>query len=322
MDKNIVENYFNENATRWVADSYGNEEYKYPIGLHRMRITADIINENFKSKKINSIDIGCGGGNLCLLLAELGHNMTGIDLSKEMINLSKEKLSQLSPDVASRVRFMNCDFMDEGLQEEYFDAISALGVIGYQNDEDSFFNSIRRLLKPKGILIVSCRNRLFNMTSLTPYTIKEIENGSAVDLINEIEELYCSIPESMSAEFIKNIETTISVISKRPDVISNKENNAKSIKPGRSGIKFADLTSMNPSQHTPKQLTEIAKRHGLTNVGYRGVHPHLFIPKLNYLLPPKVFNALSDSLNSFEKLPVSLIWSSCFIGVFKKESNI
>ena len=74
-----MENYFNENATRWVADSYGNEEYKYPIGLHRMRITADIINENFKSKKINSIDIGCGGGNLCLLLAELGHNMVDQD---------------------------------------------------------------------------------------------------------------------------------------------------------------------------------------------------------------------------------------------------
>lgn len=322
MDKNIVENYFNENAASWLADAYGDEKYKYPIGHHRIRITADIVSENFKSKKINLIDIGCGGGNLCLLLADSGYNMTGIDISKEMINFAKEKLSSLSPDVASRVKFLNCDLLDEGLQTEHFDAVSALGVIGYQKDDDSFFKSIRRLLKPKGIFIVSCRNRLFNMTSLTHYTIKEIENGSAVDLINEIEELYCPIPESISAEFVKNIEATVSAITKRADAVSNKENNTKSNKPGGLDIKFADLTSMNPNQLTPKQLTEIAKRHGFSNIGYRGVHPHLFIPKLNYLLPPKVFNLLSDSLNTFEKLPISLLWSSCFIGVYRKESSI
>ncbi|MBI5354095.1 MAG: class I SAM-dependent methyltransferase [Chloroflexi bacterium] len=37
------------------------------------------------------LDIGCGTGSLSVILAELGHKVTGIDLSPSMITLAKEK---------------------------------------------------------------------------------------------------------------------------------------------------------------------------------------------------------------------------------------
>ena len=40
-------------------------------------------------------------------------------------------------------------------------------------------------------------------------------------------------------------------------------------------------------------------------------------PNINKLLPPKVFNQISSCLNVLEDLPVSLTWSSVFIGAFK-----
>ena len=40
------------------------------------------------------------------------------------------------------------------------------------------------------------------------------------------------------------------------------------------------------------------------------------------LLPPNIFNEFSGCLEALEHLSVSLIWSSVFIGVFKKRNKL
>jgi len=152
------------------------------------------------------------------------------------------------------------------------------------------------------------------MTSISNYTIKEIEDGNAIELIKEIEELYGSISEEDSIMFVKNLEDSTKGLL---NVLKQESGDQKV--DFKKSVKSADLSSMNPRQHTPKQLNAIAETHGYMNVGSYGVHPHLMIPKFNYLLPPRVFNSVSDSLCVFEKLPISLIWSSCFISVFEKK---
>ena len=42
-------------------------------------------------KKLSIIDIGCGPGRYVYDLAKLGHNVTGIDISSDMINIAKKK---------------------------------------------------------------------------------------------------------------------------------------------------------------------------------------------------------------------------------------
>ncbi|MFH1791702.1 MAG: hypothetical protein ABH885_06960, partial [Candidatus Omnitrophota bacterium] len=72
-------------------------------------------------------------------------------------------------------------------------------------------------------------------------------------------------------------------------------------------------------QHTPQGLKTIAGRHGFAHEAFYGVHPHIIAPPLNKLLPPKLYNTISKSLEALEHLPVSLTWSSQFIGVFRKK---
>ena len=73
------------------------------------------------------------------------------------------------------------------------------------------------------------------------------------------------------------------------------------------------------AQQSPREFVTIAKEAGFQNLGLYGVHPHLLVPKMNTLLPPQLFNNISDSLCVFEDLPISLTWSSVFIAVFQKE---
>lgn len=314
MDNDKVKKYFSEKANFWLSESYDENEYAYPIGFHRTRIVQGIIKEQFGSNKINLLDIGCGGGDLCLSVVKLGHNATGMDQSEEMLKESDRKKSELSEKEASRLNFVKSNFLKNELPDESFGVVSAIGFIGYIDDDNSFFINAGRLVKKGGLLIVSCRNRLFNMTSISNYTIKEIEDGNAIELIKEIEELYGSISEEDSIVFVNNLDNSTKGLL---NVLKQKKGDQKA--DNEYSIKSADLSSMNPRQHTPKQLNAVAETHGFMNVGSYGVHPHLMIPKLNYLLLPRVFNSISDSLCVFEKLPISLIWSSCFISVFEKK---
>ena len=65
------------------------------------------------------LDVGCGTGEICLLLAEMGHQVTGIDLSEKMLALarSKAKSSRL------KARFEPGDAEALVFNDESFDAV-------------------------------------------------------------------------------------------------------------------------------------------------------------------------------------------------------
>ncbi|MCK4589160.1 MAG: methyltransferase domain-containing protein [Nanoarchaeota archaeon] len=320
MDNEVVKNYFSMNADAWLSKAYSYKEHSYPLGYHRLRILLDILKEKFSDEKINLVDVACGGGDLCISVAKQGYSVTGIDQSEEMLEKANHKLSLLPEEVSTKTKFIHKNFINDNLPENVFDVATSMGFIGYLDNDDILFSKVNKMLKPKGIFIVSCRNRLFNMASISHYTIREIRNGAAKKLIDEIEELYSKIPNKEAQQFVENIKKQVTEVSSFMEQHLELEKDKEPISTETSSrpIKYADLTSINPRQHTPKELSASAEKSGFSCLGFYGAHPHLFIPKLNYLLPPQIFNRLSDSLQAFEKLPISLIWSSCFIGVFQK----
>jgi len=315
MDKNDISRYFSENAADWLSDAYDQGDYNYPVGLHRTRLVTEILDGLFDSQGLNLIDIGCGGGDLCISAAQLGYHATGIDQSAEMIGVADARRRSLPADTASRVSFKRCslDEIDQHLSSNAYAVATAMGFIGYLPDDGLLFAAAHKLLKPGGRLIVSCRNRLFNMTSISKYTVHEIKNSTALALIEELEELYHHIPEKNTVQFLQLLKETASQFQleqleprQKVDTVSSSETEAVS------------TPTIEARQHTPKQLGATAKSYGFTNTGLYGVHPHIIAPRLNTLLPPQVFNRLSDCLCAFEKLPISLAWSSVFLAVFQK----
>jgi SAM-dependent methyltransferase len=184
-----------------------------------------------------------------------------------------------------------------------------MGFIGYLPSDDILFSIANKLLKPGGKLIVSCRNRLFNVFSGSKYLPLEIENDFADSLVQEANRLFHQVPAGLAEKFLISLKETSSHILETDFGKSNKNEH--------TDPEFK--SEIEAKQHTPEQIKHVAESNGFTIKNYYGIHPHIFSPKMNSLLPPQVFNKLSDCLCVFEDQPISLTWSSVFIAVCEKK---
>ncbi len=308
-NKQQVKDYFSRNAASWVAEQYTDQDYCYPVGPNRIRIALHAIDKHYGRSGLRVLDIGCGGGAFCVPLLLRGDHITAIDLSAKMLQIARENVQATGR--TQNIHFIHGDIESTQLQGERFDVISALGLYEYLDDGNAFLRKVKSLLAPGGIAIIDFRNRLFNMASISAYTEQEITNNTAAKLITEINTLYSAIPTEVAHEFIKTTTRISADIAADVDGSDSSIGTTQQLEPEHVGTVTA-------TQQTPDEVRKLAEACGLTITGYYGVHPHLLVPKLNRLLPPKVFNSLSDALLPFEHLPISLIWSSKFIGVFKK----
>lgn len=312
---NDIEKYFRRNAKAWIQDAYSSDGYTYPVGANRLRIVLKILKEYLPSKGSRLLDVGSGGGNLCCQAAKRGYFADGIDRSPDMIACAREKAAGLSKPVSSRVNFYLKEFNDIGsLYPRQYDFITALGLIGYLPDEQKFIKELKRLLKPGGFLVFSCRNRLFNMFPGSIYMRQEIKQGGALGLLDEIDGLYQKVDDVQARFFSSVLQKIAGEFAMKAGLRKSAENN-----PGAALEKFSG--ELKPRQHTPAQIAGLARRTGLKLKGFYGVHPHFLSPRLNRLLPKGMFNAFSDALCAFESSPLSLTWSSVFMVFLQKPSK-
>ena len=71
---------------------YNNFSYYYDLMMQDVcyDIFVDIVKENVSLDK-TILDCGCGTGNVSIPLAKDGYNITGIDLSSDMLTICKSK---------------------------------------------------------------------------------------------------------------------------------------------------------------------------------------------------------------------------------------
>ena len=65
------------------------------------------------------LDLACGTGRVSVKLAEAGHEVVGIDATKQMLELAQKKADSLPDDVRSRVSFLEGDFRNFELQRRF-----------------------------------------------------------------------------------------------------------------------------------------------------------------------------------------------------------
>jgi len=102
---------------------------------------------NVKGKKI--LDAGCGTGISSKILAEKGAKVTGIEISKKMLEIAKEYCKGLG------IKFDKGSIDKLPYEDELFDAILASLVIHYFEDPSNVFKEFHRVLKKDGILVFS-----------------------------------------------------------------------------------------------------------------------------------------------------------------------
>jgi len=104
------------------------------------------------------LDLACGTGSAAVALAAAGYQVTGLDLSPEMVRLATKKAAQAGLDVAFHVG----DMRDFALAEPV-DAVLCLGdAVNHLLDLDDLqraFQCMARALSPGGLLVFDVNTR-------------------------------------------------------------------------------------------------------------------------------------------------------------------
>ena len=105
-------------------------------------------------KKINILDIGCGGGLLCEPLKRLGATVTGIEASKNNIEVAKFHAKEMN----LNINYIKCS--PENLKfKNKFNVILNMEVVEHVSNVDLFIQNCSMLIEKNGIMFVATINK-------------------------------------------------------------------------------------------------------------------------------------------------------------------
>lgn len=109
-----------------------------------------------RSAILDIADIGCGAGTQCLLWAELGHRVYGIDINQPLIELARERSLAAGQSISYEVgSALNLPWPDASM-----DVCLILELLEHVDDWKSCLKECARVLRPGGILFLTTTNKL------------------------------------------------------------------------------------------------------------------------------------------------------------------
>ena len=147
MDENLLRN----SAWLYDVDNRDNLTHDIPFYISYAK--------NYNCKNI--LELGCGTGRITLTLAKEGFNITGLDLSNEMLDVFRQKLDKLDDNAKKKVELIHGSMADFNLNKK-FDLIiapfRAFQCLTDDKDIDNSISCIKNHLTDNGIFIINVFN--------------------------------------------------------------------------------------------------------------------------------------------------------------------
>lgn len=99
-----------------------------------------------KENEINCLDIGCGPGFFSMLLASMGHCVTAVDYSREMLEFARQNCAE----AGVTVRTVQADAQKLPFQDASFDFICSRNLVWNLENPRQAYEEWFRVLKPGG----------------------------------------------------------------------------------------------------------------------------------------------------------------------------
>ncbi len=183
---NLLADYYDKKSKYW--DSFEKDQVLPLLG-------------DVKEKKI--LDVGAGTGRLAVRLANLGAEVTALDISEVMVDKLKAKSYKLKAILGEAE---NLPFDDNS-----FDIVIATFLIVHLKDLEKFFDEVYRVLKPDGLFLVTNINQRKAPEIKVGKDLIEVESyyHKPELVVEELESLAFSVKEN---KFIKEGDTWINQI--------------------------------------------------------------------------------------------------------------
>lgn len=294
--------YYNSDVVEgWLEHVYAQAGADhFPFGLARELVVRAAITRHEPQRDL-AYDLGCGGGQLTIVLAAFGFRVRAVDFSAPM--LAKARAAVDDARVGDRVEFVQRDVLEvdpAGGSTRGHLAI-AMGFVEYCPDPARFFARVRGCLRPGGLAIVEFRNRVFNAFIGNDHTAREASAGELPRLVREASERWAVEPPQLG-----DIETVVQLINaaRLPEPAAS---------PGRPVIRPFPGDRV---QHTFDEITSLSAAAGLEVVEFLGLHPHPFPPAVERSVPV-AYNALAWSMQQAPRNPLVLMCCSSAAAVLR-----
>jgi 2-polyprenyl-3-methyl-5-hydroxy-6-metoxy-1,4-benzoquinol methylase len=134
----------------WRAADFDKEASHGLLNDTQSRAWHELMSRIASGGALDALDVGCGTGFLSLLLAKLGHRVTGIDLAGAMLATARNKAAALG----LTVDFRSADAEAPDLPAGSFDLIIERHVLWTLPHPAAALDSWRQLLRRNGRLVL------------------------------------------------------------------------------------------------------------------------------------------------------------------------
>ncbi|HWR08624.1 class I SAM-dependent methyltransferase, partial [Sporomusa sp.] len=145
MLKNRIRDYWENRAENFLDLSFA-EMNNEKIDLWKKILTTAIGTEH----RLKVLDVGTGAGYVALVLASMGHDVTGIDLSPKMVAAAAELAARMK----LRCDFLVADAEKSGLPDQGFDVIISRNLTWTLPNIAGAYRDWYRILRQGGRLLI------------------------------------------------------------------------------------------------------------------------------------------------------------------------
>jgi SAM-dependent methyltransferase len=154
-----------------VVGVYGSSytgEGRYRSNFFRLQIVLALLDQ-MRDRPRSILDAGCGDARATLAMLRAGFDVRGYDNSEAMLEAGHRILAEGREDGA-RISFG--DIYNSPAPTAGYDCLVCIGVVENLPNHEKIFSEFKRNLRPKGRLIVSLENDLFDLFTMNRHTIK------------------------------------------------------------------------------------------------------------------------------------------------------
>lgn len=144
---------YDELGERWYTATDDPVALLRAESRHRTSWVLSELRAHFGKGPLAILDVACGGGFLANPLAEAGHQVTGIDLSQDSLDVARRH------DPTASVTYLPMDARRLAFPDEHFDVVCMMDFLEHLQEREMVIREASRALKPGGWYIFHTFNR-------------------------------------------------------------------------------------------------------------------------------------------------------------------